>query len=84
MKIPRDSFYRYIDNAQTLLTQKAGKEDGYNIDKKYVQMAGNTLWNGVLEALNAKFPELKKQKVRPDIKKNKQLVSKENKKCSII
>jgi hypothetical protein len=77
---PKDSFYRYIDNAQTLLTEKAGKEDGYYVDKKYVQMAGNTLWNGVLEALNAKFPELKKQKGRPDIDKYKQLVSKENKK----
>jgi hypothetical protein len=71
---------RYIENAIALLTEKAGKEDGYYKDKKYVQMAGNTLWNGVLEALNHKFPELANGKSRPDIRKYKEAVSKENKK----
>ena len=71
---------RYVENAIALLTEKAGKEDGYYKDKKYVQMAGNTLWNGVLEALNHKFPELANGNGRPDIKKYKEAVAKENKK----
>ena len=71
---------RYVDNAVDILSEKAGKDEGFYVDRKYVRMAGNTLWNGVLEALNHRFPDLKKAKGRPDINKYKELVSKENKK----
>ncbi|MDX2195680.1 MAG: DUF5618 family protein [Cytophagales bacterium] len=70
----------YIDNAIEILTEKAGKNDGFYTHKKYVQMAGNTLWNGVSEALNEKYPILKKAKGRPDITKYQTLVANENKK----
>ncbi len=44
---------RYLENAKKLLSEKAGKQEKYYTDKKYVRMAGNTAWNGVLIALNA-------------------------------
>lgn len=69
---------RYVDNAREILSTKAMKEDRFYSDRKYVRMAGNTLWNGVLEALNYKFPEIKKGKGRPDISKYKEAVAKSN------
>ncbi len=44
---------RYLENARKFLSEKAGKEDDFYTDKKYVRIAGNTAWNGVLIALNA-------------------------------
>ncbi|MDX2197238.1 MAG: DUF5618 family protein [Cytophagales bacterium] len=79
MKI-KDKIYRYIDNASLLLTEKAGKDEDFYSDKKYVQMAGNTLWNGVLEALKHKYPEIGKAKGRPNIDKYMDAVAKDNKK----
>ena len=46
---------RYIANAREILSEKAGKQDGFYQDKKYVRMAGNTAYNGVLEALDGVF-----------------------------
>ena len=65
---------RYVENAKECL-KKAGKSGSYYSDPKYVKMAGNTLWNGVLVALAAKFPV----KGRPDIIKYRQEVGKVNK-----
>ena len=48
---------RYISNAKDILKKKAKKEDGYYQDKKYIRMAGNTAYNGVLEALDALITE---------------------------
>ena len=44
--------YRYLDNAKDILREKAQKEDKYYKDAKYVKMAGNTAYNGVLVALD--------------------------------
>ena len=60
---------RYVENARECLL-KAAKEGDYYSDPKYVKMAGNALWNGVLLALKAKFPV----KGRPDIIKYQQAV----------
>ena len=61
-KNPVEEARRYVDNAKTLLIEN-GELDvetrSYN-DRKYVKMAGNTLWNGVLYILDAVFH------VRPD------------------
>ncbi len=54
---------RYVENAKEILSTKAKKEGNSYSDKKHVRMAGNTLWNGVLEALDNKFPEIKKARV---------------------
>jgi hypothetical protein len=73
---------RYVENAKEILSTKAKKEDRYYSDMKYVRMAGNTLWNGVLEALDHRFPEIKKGKGRPDINNYKEAVSKSNPKMT--
>ena len=44
---------RYIDNAREILSEKAHKMDGSYQDRKYVKMAGNTAYSGVLVALDA-------------------------------
>lgn len=48
---------RYVQNAKDLLTEKADLDNETQLyrDKKYVRMAGNTLWNGVLLILEAVF-----------------------------
>ena len=65
---------RYVSNAKEILSEKAKKESGYYTDPKYIKMAGNTLWNGVLTALDYKFPEIKKGKGRPDKTKYRQAI----------
>lgn len=73
---------RYVENAKEILSTKAKKEERFYTDKKYVRMAGNTLWNGVLEALDTKFPEIKNGKGSPDINKYKEYVGKSNPKMT--
>lgn len=53
---------RYVENAREILSEKACKKEGWYTDSKYVRMAGNTLWNGVLLALDYPFPEVQKGK----------------------
>ncbi len=77
---------RYIKNAVELLKEKAGRENGFYQDKKYVRMAGDTAWKGVLIAadqwLKRKGISWQK-KSRPDVdwyiseigKRNRKLTS---------
>jgi hypothetical protein len=51
---------RYIDNAKDILREKAKKEDGLYLDKKYVRMAGHTAYLGVLVALDELLGNKKK------------------------
>jgi len=44
---------RYLQNARQILSEKAEKDGDYYNDSKYVRLAGNTAWNGVLIALDA-------------------------------
>jgi hypothetical protein len=46
---------RYLDNARTILKEKAILEDNYYQDKKYVRMAGHTAYTGILVALDGLF-----------------------------
>jgi hypothetical protein len=55
---------RYLQNARQILSEKAGKDGDYYSDRKYVKMAGNTAWNGVLVALDAVLG------IRSGLKKN--------------
>lgn len=64
---PVDEARRYVQNARDILKEK-GKlnvEGQYYEDRKYVRMAGNTLWNGVLLILNAVFHVKKTKNSRP-------------------
>jgi len=65
---------RYVSNATQILTEKAKKDGKFYSDKKYVKMAGNTLWNGVLVALDHKYPEIRSGKGRPDQTKYRKVI----------
>ena len=53
LKHPIREAERYLQNARQILSEKAEKDGDYYNDSKYVKMAGNTAWNGVLVALDA-------------------------------
>ena len=77
---PADEARRYVDNARTLLSEKAGidPETQSYLDKKYVRMAGNTLWNGMLLILNATF-NINKNKGRLSIKDYRNIIGNRDK-----
>ncbi|GHT61804.1 hypothetical protein FACS189451_04640 [Bacteroidia bacterium] len=62
VKDPIQEAERYLDNARTILSEKAGKDGKYYTDSKYVKMAGHTAWCGVLVALDAVFGMNEKKK----------------------
>ena len=67
---PIEEARRYLDNAREILSEKAGKNGTKYSDPKYVKMAGNTAWGGVLIALDAALhvSEKLKPNQRIDIK----------------
>ena len=81
-KNPIKEAERYMDNAKQILTEKAEKEGDYYNDSKYVKMAGDTAWKGVLVALDAATGVRKNMKKgqRIDIKDYQNAVSKKDKK----
>lgn len=72
---------RYVQNAKDLLEEKADLDTETQLyrDRKYVQMAGNTLWNGVLLILNATF-HIEKKKGRLSIEDYRNIVGQRDKK----
>ncbi|MBR4391912.1 MAG: DUF5618 family protein [Bacteroidales bacterium] len=81
-KNPVEEARRYVENAKTLLVEH-GELDvethSYN-DRKYVRMAGNTLWNGVLLILDAVFHVRKDRRLRVDIEDYRKAVGPRDKK----
>jgi len=77
---PIEEARRYVANAEEVI-KKADYEPELNryTDGKYVKMAGNTLWNGCLVALDALFG-ISKRKGRPDIDKYTEAARKRDKK----
>jgi len=78
LKHPIREAERYLLNARQILTEKAEKDGDYYNDSKYVKMAGNTAWNGVLVALDAVLhvrDNLKKGQ-RPDFNDYQEAISK--------
>lgn len=75
-KNPIEEARRYVDNAKDLLREKGelDPETHSYSDRKYVKMAGNTLWNGVLFILDAVFHVRKNKKSRPDISDYQQAI----------
>ena len=80
MKDPIEEARRYVANAEEVI-KKANYDPELKIylDGKYVKMAGNTLWNGCLIALDALFG-ISKRKGRPDIGKYKEEAGKRDRK----
>ena len=71
---------RYLDNARDILKTKGGNGvPGYYSDVKYVKMACNTAWNGVLVALDEKIPVVKGK--RKSVEDYKKYLAKRNRKA---
>jgi hypothetical protein len=85
LKHPIREAERYLENAKQILSEKAGKEGSYYTDKKYVKMAGNTAWSGVLVALDAVTDVRKnlKKGQRLDFQDYQNAVNKKDKKMNI-
>ena len=67
---------RYVANAEEIIQRsKYDPEMKMYKDKKYVRIAGDTLWKGCLIALDAVF-DVRKGKGRPSIKKYQEAVAK--------
>lgn len=79
-KNPIEEARRYVANAKEVIKKaEYDQELKAYTDRKYVKMAGNTLWNGCLIALEAVF-HLKTGKGRPSIDKYKEAAAKRDKK----
>ncbi|MBR6265528.1 MAG: DUF5618 family protein [Bacteroidales bacterium] len=80
-KNPIEEARRYYANAKEVI-KKADYDPSIKSykDGKYVRMAGNTLWNGCLIALDAVFDVRKGKKGHPDIDKYREAITKRDKK----
>ena len=79
-KNPIEKARRYVANAEDVI-KKANYDPELKIytDSKYIKMAGNTLWNGCLVALDAALG-IRKGKGRPSIEKYKEAAGKRDRK----
>ena len=73
---------RYVENAKELLKNhgQLDYETQHYCDRKYVRMAGNTLWNGMLLILDATFHVKTNENTRPHIMDYKNAVNIRDKK----
>ena len=73
---------RYVENARTLLKEYGNLDYETQLyqDRKYVRMAGNTLWNGVLLILDAVFHVKRVGRLHPDVIDYRDEVAKRDKK----
>jgi hypothetical protein len=80
LKNPIEEARRYVANAENVIKQ-ADYDTELKIytDGKYIKMAGNTLWNGCLVALDAVFG-IRKYKGRPSIDKYKEAAAQRDRK----
>ena len=81
MKDPIKEAQRYIENAKTLLKEKAilDPKVGMYEDSKYVKLAGHALWTGAIIALKYSLNLKLKPRQRVDINFIKEAASKRNK-----
>jgi hypothetical protein len=86
LKNPIKEAERYFDNAKQILSEKAEKEGNYYQDQKYVKMAGNTAWNGVLVALDGVLGVRKQKKngSRPDVDDYRDALYKKDRKMNSV
>ena len=79
---PVEEARRYVRNAKDILNEK-GKLDTecrHYTDRKYVRMAGNTLWNGVLLILEAVFHVKKNKRSRANITDYEKIIAERDRK----
>lgn len=79
---PIDEARRYVQNAKDLLKEKGKLNTELQLyeDRKYVRMAGNTLWNGVLLVLDAVFHVKNNQRCHPDVGDYRDVIANRDKK----
>lgn len=77
-KNPVDEARRYVDNAKKLLIENGELDAETRLygDKKYVRMAGDTLWKGVLVILDAVFHVRKDRRTRVHIEDYLEILNK--------
>lgn len=77
-KDPVDEAKRYVDNAKKLLIENGDLDTDTRLygDRKYVRMAGDTLWKGVLLLLDAVFHVRKDRRTRVHIEDYQEAVGK--------
>ena len=71
---------RYMENAKTILKEKAIKDGDFYKDSKYVKMAGHTMWTGCLLALDYALKIPARKDGRKDIADYKTAATKADKK----
>ncbi len=73
---------RYVKNAEDILKNHGQLDFETQLyrDRKYVRMAGNTLWNGVLLIIDAVFQVKTKSRSHPDVNDYRNEISKRDKK----
>lgn len=81
-KDPVEEARRYVDNAKKLLVENGelDMETRSYTDRKYVKMAGDTLWKGVLVVLDAVFHVRKDRRTRVHIEDYREAIGKRDKK----
>ncbi|GHV56107.1 hypothetical protein FACS1894182_01990 [Bacteroidia bacterium] len=86
LKHPIREAERYLQNARQILSEKAEKDGDYYNDRKYVKMAGNTAWNGVLIALDAVLhvQDNMKKGQRPDFRDYQTAIGKKDAKMNRV
>jgi len=72
---------RYLANAKEILSEKAGKDGNYYSDGKYVKMAGDTAWKGVLIALDGVLHVKKTARQRVSVEDYKEAIAKKNRRA---
>ena len=79
---PVEEARRYVRNAKDFLNEsgKLNTELQFYEDRKYVRIAGNTLWNGVLIILDAVFHVKTKQQPHPDVGDYRDVIANRDKK----
>ena len=79
---PVNEARRYVENAHTILKEHGNLDYETQLyqDRKYVRMAGNTLWNGVLLILDAVFHVKSVGRLHPDVIDYRDEVAKRDKK----
>ena len=85
-KNPVEEARRYVDNAKKLLVENGELDVMTRLygDRKYVKMAGNTLWNGVLYILDAVFHVREDRRRRVDINAYRDAISNRDKKLLMM
>jgi hypothetical protein len=84
LKHPIREAERYLQNARQILSDKAEKDGDFYNDSKYVRMAGNTAWNGILIALDAtlRVRDGLKKKQRPEFKDYQEAIAQKDSKMT--